>query len=94
MQIESEKISLFRLVARRAEAISRSTEKDVGVTGVERRGEVYFFLWTDGNHPDVLNTLGKFADDPELSFTWTEATILSLRINGKIMSSKIPGGEK
>ncbi len=46
------------------------------VKGKER----YVFLFDDGHRGDALRTLGRFASNPELSFTWYDAAVLSQRI--------------
>ena len=44
--------------------------------GVER----YVFLYDDCHRKDVLHTLGRFAGNAELSFTWYDAAVLSKAI--------------
>jgi hypothetical protein len=46
------------------------------VKGEER----YIFLFDDANRSEALRTLGRFASNPELSFSWYDAAILSQRI--------------
>jgi hypothetical protein len=46
------------------------------VKGEER----YIFLFTDDRKADMLRTLGKFASDPYLSFSWYDAACLSSRV--------------
>lgn len=46
------------------------------VKGEER----YIFLYADDHQPEVLRTLGRFASNPELSFSWYDAAVLSQRI--------------
>lgn len=43
-------------------------------------GEVYTFIWTDENTPGLLLTLGRFASNPELSFTWYDAAVCSQKV--------------
>jgi hypothetical protein len=42
--------------------------------------ERYIFLFDDSHRADALRTLGRFAINPELSFTWHDAAALSQRI--------------
>ena len=42
--------------------------------------ERYVFLYDDENRAETLRTLGRFASNPELSFTWYDAAVLSQRI--------------
>jgi len=46
------------------------------VKGSER----YVFLYDDATLADVLQVIGRFAADPELSFTWYDAVVLNHRI--------------
>ncbi len=49
------------------------------VKGTER----YVFRYADGCQCDVLRTLGQYASNPELSFTWLDAAHLSVKVRGK-----------
>lgn len=42
--------------------------------------EKYIFLYDDRHKADAMKTLGRFASNPELSFTWYDAAMLSQRI--------------
>lgn len=42
--------------------------------------EKYIFLFDDKNRSETLRQLGKYASDPELSFTWYDAAVLSQKI--------------
>jgi hypothetical protein len=46
------------------------------VKGTER----YIFFYTDSHTTETLRTLGRYASNPELSFTWYDAAVLSQRI--------------
>ena len=43
-------------------------------------GEQFVFIYPDGHEQAVLRELGKAAADPELSFSWCEAAMLSMRV--------------
>ena len=53
---------------------------DVNVLALAKGQERYIFIYTDENTSKVCKTLGKFAANPELSFTWYDAAILSNKI--------------
>lgn len=53
---------------------------DYHVAAIIKGTEKYVFLWVDSQRPEVLRTLGRFASDPDLSFTWHDAACLSLKI--------------
>ena len=42
--------------------------------------ERYVFLYTESNRAETLRTLGRFASNPELSFSWYDAAVLSQKI--------------
>ncbi|MBU4273094.1 MAG: hypothetical protein KKA28_14635 [Planctomycetes bacterium] len=46
------------------------------VKGTER----YVFLYNDANRAETLRMLGRYASNPELSFTWYDAAVLSQKI--------------
>lgn len=53
---------------------------DVHVLAMVRGDERYVFTWTAETTRDVLRTFGRFASDPELSFTWYDAALLSRKV--------------
>ena len=53
---------------------------DINVLALVKGDERYIFLVDDEHRSDALRTLGKFASNPELSFSWYDAAILSQRI--------------
>ncbi|GAG13691.1 unnamed protein product, partial [marine sediment metagenome] len=53
---------------------------DTNIMGLVKGTERYVFVFTDSRRTDVLRTLGRFADNAELSFTWYDAAVLSQRI--------------
>ncbi len=42
--------------------------------------EKYVFLFDDKNRSETLRQLGRYASDPELSFTWYDAAVLSQKV--------------
>jgi hypothetical protein len=50
------------------------------VTLVKEEGEEYVFLYDIKKQTEMLKCLGRFASNPELSFTWYDAAILWHRI--------------
>lgn len=56
----------------------------LNIVGVQRKddGEVYVFIYDclDESRKECLRTLGEFAGNPDLSFSWPDAGILSKRI--------------
>lgn len=44
--------------------------------------EVYLWIWNEPNRAEVLKSLGRAASNPELSFDWYSAAVLSQKIRG------------
>lgn len=53
---------------------------DINVLALVKGEERYVFLYDDETRAETLRTLGRFAGNPELSFTWADAAILSQKI--------------
>ena len=53
---------------------------DINVLALVRGEERYIFLFDDANRGEALRTLGRYASNPELSFTWYDAAVLSQKI--------------
>lgn len=53
---------------------------DINVLVYAKGNERYVFLFRDERRGDALLTLGRFASNPDLSFTWYDAAVLSQRI--------------
>ena len=54
--------------------------QDINVLALVKGEERYIFLYDDSHKSDALRTLGRFASNPELSFSWYDAAVLSQRI--------------
>ncbi len=54
--------------------------KDINVLALVKGKERYIFLFDDGNRSEALRTLGRYASNKELSFTWYDAAVLSQKI--------------
>ena len=53
---------------------------DINVLALVKGNERYVFLFPDDRSSDVLRKLGEFADNPDLGFTWYDASVLSMKI--------------
>ena len=56
---------------------------DVNVLALVKGKERYLFLYDDSQQADALRALGRSASNPELSFTWYDAAVLSKRIRNE-----------
>ncbi len=58
-------------------------DQDINVLALVKGKERYVFLYNDKNRTEILRLIGRYASDPELSFTWYDAAVLSQRIRRK-----------
>jgi len=66
----------------------KSVEKDVKIIALVKGEEQYVFLYNEENRADTLRQLGRFASNPELSFSWYDAAVLSQKIRQESLESK------
>jgi hypothetical protein len=62
--------------------------KDINVIALVKGKERYIFLFDDDNRAEALRTLGRYASNQELSFTWYDAAVLSQKIRQTARSPK------
>ena len=55
--------------------------QDINVIALVKGNERYVFLFDDDSRGAALRTLGRYASNPDLSFTWYDAAVLSQRIS-------------
>lgn len=53
---------------------------EINVLALVKGNERYVFLFDDANRTETLRQIGRFAANPELSFTWYDAAIMSQKI--------------
>lgn len=53
---------------------------EVSLVGLVRGGEQYVICYTDDNVREALQTLGRWAANPKLSFTWYDAAVMAQKI--------------
>ena len=54
--------------------------QDINVIALVKGGERYIFMYDDSQRAETLRTLGRYASNPELSFTWYDAAVLSQKV--------------
>ena len=55
-------------------------ERGINVVALVKDAERYIFLYDNESAPALMQTLGRFAGDPELSFSWYDAAVLSQKV--------------
>jgi hypothetical protein len=62
--------------------------RDINVIALVKGGERYVFLYDDDSREETLRALGRCAANPELSFSWYDASVLG----DKVRRSPVRGG--
>lgn len=70
------------LIFKRAKELAVSLGKEVSVfiSVKPDKGGAYAFLYDEENRTETILVLGRFASNPELSFTWYDVAVLSQKI--------------
>jgi hypothetical protein len=63
---------------------------DINVLALVKGRERYIFLYEDSQRAEALRVLGRFASNPELSFTWYDAAVLSQKVRNSASSADLP----
>ncbi len=53
---------------------------DINVLALVKNDERYVILFDDDQRGEALRTLGRYASNPELSFSWYDAAVLSQKV--------------
>jgi hypothetical protein len=68
---------------------SEAVSEDINVLALVKGAERYVFLYDDSARAETLRVLGRFASNPELSFTWYDAAVLSQKIRQGIPAQPV-----
>jgi hypothetical protein len=52
----------------------------INVIALVKESERYIFLYDDDSPSALLQTFGRYASDPDLSFSWYDAAVLSQKV--------------
>ena len=63
--------------------------QDINVLALVKGEERYIILYDDERKSEALRTLGRFASNPELSFSWYDAAVLSQRIRQTALEQRV-----
>lgn len=66
-----------RAAARRDATVN---DDDINVLALVKGNERYIFLYDDSQRAETLRMLGRYASNPELSFSWYDAAVLSQKV--------------
>lgn len=54
--------------------------RDINVIALVKGGERFVFLYDDDSREETLRTLGRYAANPELNFSWYDASVLAQKV--------------
>lgn len=60
--------------------------EEINVLALVKSSERYVFLYDDMSRAETLRVLGRYASNPELSFTWYDAAVLSQKVRQECRS--------
>lgn len=55
-------------------------DQEINVLALVKGEERYVFLYNDANRVETLRLLGRYAANPDLSFSWYDAAVMSKKI--------------
>jgi hypothetical protein len=67
-----------------------AVNEDINVLALVKGAERYVFLYDDSSRAETLRVLGRYASNPELSFTWYDAAVLSQKIRQENRKATVP----
>jgi hypothetical protein len=59
---------------------SAGSQGELNVLALIKGAERYVFIYDDASRAEALRALGRWASNPELSFSWYDAAVLSKKI--------------
>ncbi len=54
--------------------------QEINILALVKGDQRYIFLYDDNRRAQTLRTLGRYASNPELNFSWYDAAVLSQKI--------------
>ena len=64
-------------------------DKDINVLALVKGEERYVFLFNDENRSECLRTFGRYACNPDLSFSWYDASVLSQKVRSHSINNDL-----
>ncbi|MEZ6133869.1 MAG: hypothetical protein R3C53_03055 [Pirellulaceae bacterium] len=63
--------------------------QEINVLAMVKGEERYVFLYDDKNRVETLRMLGRYAADPQLSFSWYDAAVMSKKIREMAIEDEV-----
>ena len=70
--------------------MEENVSQDINVVALVKGEERYIFLFNDSQKSETLRTLGRYASDSSLSFSWYDAAVLSQKVRNAKKSPTTP----
>lgn len=70
-------------------SVTSKDTKIISIVALVKGSERYVFVYDDESRAETLRTLGRYASNSELSFTWYDAALVSQRIRHKFYSKML-----
>lgn len=64
-------------------------DQEINVLALVKGSERYVFLFDDMSRSESLKMLARYASNPELSFTWYDAAVLSQKIRQETRETEV-----
>lgn len=64
-------------------------DEEVNVLALVKGEQKYIFLFDDHNRVETLRTLGRYAADPQLDFSWYDAAVMSKKIRETLVEQEL-----
>jgi len=69
-------------------SMGKLVSQDINVVALVKGEERYLFLFNDSQRSETLRTLGRYASDARLSFSWYDAAVLSQKVRNSNKTAK------
>jgi hypothetical protein len=63
--------------------------QDINVLALVKGSERYIFLFDDNRRAETLRTLGRYASNPDLNFSWYDAAVLSQKVRQTVPAEPV-----
>lgn len=61
---------------------------EINVLALVKGNERYVFLFDDENRTETLRQIGRYAANPDLSFSWYDAAVMSQKIRQTVQAAE------
>ena len=68
--------------------MGKLVSQDINVVALVKGEERYLFLFNDSQRSETLRTLGRYASDARLRFSWYDAEVLSQKVRNSNKTAK------